>query len=525
MLRELAYNLLGVFLPVSTIFAFAIPLTGIKSRGLPWLLSLSASLLAASTSTLVYLEVLSSNTPLVYPFGGWPPPIGIIYEVDAFNGLLGLLTGWLLLAIVLYSKWYEREMDEASWYYTLLTGLTIGLMGCLYTGDAFNLFVMIEVLSISAYGLVAYHKDRAEAVEAAGKYSLIGAVATNMYFLALIIIYGNYSTLNMADLALVGRLYATSPLPALLAVSFSLWVFTYKAAVFPNHFWLPDAHPEAPTPVSASLSGLVVNVGVYAISRFLYTIFGYNNALGFYRPIVLVALLILGSASSVLGAFMMLVQRDIKRLLAYSTISHIGLALAVGSLGFIAGGEVLTLALTAMVAHLLSHSVSKATLFMTSGVFIHESGSRDLEVMRGVGRIRPLSAIAMTLSFINLAGFIPFIGFFSKLMMYQAFVESGLPVLGLLVVFVSAVSLLGYMKPIYALVFSPRKNAEMAGSKIEPVEILLFTMSISLIILGVAVGLSPGLLTPASDSLTAQGVEKYVEAYLNVRRSLGGPYG
>uniref|UniRef100_A0A7J3XZV0 Cation:proton antiporter n=1 Tax=Thermogladius calderae TaxID=1200300 RepID=A0A7J3XZV0_9CREN len=525
MLRELAYNMLGAFLPVSTIFAFAIPLTGKKTRGLPWLLSLSASLLAASTATLVYLEVLSSNTPLVYPFGGWPPPIGIIYEVDAFNGLLGLLTGWLLLAIVLYSKWYEREMGEASWYYTLLTGLTIGLMGCLYTGDAFNLFVMIEVLSISAYGLVAYHKDRAEAVEAASKYSLIGAVATNMYFLALIIIYGNYSTLNMADLALVGRLYATSPLPALLAVSFSLWVFTYKAAVFPNHFWLPDAHPEAPTPVSASLSGLVVNVGVYAISRFLYTIFGYNDALGFYRPIVLVALLTLGSASSVLGAFMMLVQRDIKRLLAYSTISHIGLALASGSLGFIAGGEVLTLALTAMVAHLLSHSVSKATLFMASGVFIHESGSRDLEVMRGVGRIRPLSAIAMTLSFINLAGFIPFIGFFSKLMMYQAFVESGLPILGLLVVFISAVSLLGYMKPIYALVFSPRKNTEIAGSKIEPVEILLFTMSISLIMLGVAVGFNPGLLTPASDSLTAQGVEKYVEAYLNVRRSLGGPYG
>jgi multicomponent Na+:H+ antiporter subunit D len=525
MLRELAFNLLGVFLPVTAIVAFATPLLGKARRRAPWALAMFAALFVAVTTTVVYAAVAVGGRPLVYPFGGWPPPIGIMYEVDAFNGLLGLLTGWVILAITAYSKWYEREMDEPVWYYTLLVGLMVGLLGCLYTGDAFNLFVMIEVLSISAYGLVAYHKQRPEAVEAASKYALIGAVATNMYFLALVVIYGNYSTLNMADLALVGRAYAASPLPALLAVSFSLWVFTYKAAVFPNHFWLPDAHPEAPTPVSAALSGLVVNIGVYAVARFLYTIFGYNNALGLYRGAVLLALLVLGCASALLGAFMMLVQRDIKRLLAYSTISHIGLALMAGSLGFAATGRALVLALTAMAAHLVSHSISKATLFMASGVFIHEAGSRDLDAMRGLGRVRPLSAIAMTLSFLNLAGFIPFVGFFSKLLMYQAFLDAGLPVLAFVVILVSAVSLLGYMKPIYSIAFSFKKGAPVTSPRVELVDVLLVAMSASLLVLGLVLGLSPGVFSQPALSLTQQGVEDYIRAYLETRKSLGGPYG
>ncbi|WP_440059647.1 proton-conducting transporter transmembrane domain-containing protein [Thermogladius sp. 4427co] len=523
-LTSLALNLLGAFLPITAIAAFATPLVGKLGRRIAWYIALAVGVLVALTTTLVYVAYLENRSPLVYAFGGWPPPIGIIYEVDGFNGLLALLIGWLVLAIVIYSGWYEREMDEPVWYYTLLEGLVIGMLGCLYTGDAFNLFVMLEVLSISAYGLVAYHKNRAEAVEAASKYSLIGAVATNMYFIALIIIYGNYSTLNMADLALVGRFYISSPLPALLAVSLSLWVFTYKAAVFPNHFWLPDAHPEAPTPVSAALSGLVVNIGVYAIMRFMYTIFGYNNVLGPYRSIVFIALLILGCVSALLGSLMMVVQNDLKRLLAYSTISHIGLVVMSGSLGFYISQQVLAVALAAMAAHIVSHSISKANLFMASGIFIHEAGSRSLDDLKGVGRTRPLTSIATALSLLNLAGFIPFIGFFSKLMMYQAFMEAGLPILGFIVILASAISLLGYIKILYSIVFSVGKRVKQKVV-VEPVEYMLFAIAVGLLVLGVLFGLDPGLFSPASNSLLKEGVDNYIAAYLNARKALGGIYG
>lgn len=516
---NLAIHLLGLLTPVLVIHAFIIPLFKVvKSTKGPSIVALIASVFAAVSTTATFLEVNASG-PLVYAYGGWPPHFGIVYEVDLFNGLIGVFTAWVMFAITLYSYWYSHHIDDPVWYYVLLIGLETGILGCLYTGDAFNLFVMLEVLGISAYGLVAYHRDRAEAVEAAAKYALIGVVATTFYFTAVILLYAGFGTVNMAILAAYSRLLIRAPPSikyiSLFSVALAIWVFTYKSAIFPNHFWLPDAHPEAPTPVSAALSGLVVNVGAYAIARFLYTIFGPGSLIQDYRGLVAITLFALGVISGVVGALMMMAQRDIKRLLAYSTICHMGLIYMGLSAGFLVGNEeAVHLAVAGATVHIVAHGISKALLFMASGVLIDAAGSRDLDQMRGVGRHYPLLSLSLVIGFLNLAGFIPFIGFYSKLLIALGYLNGGLTLGAVLVIIISALSIPGYFKAISAVLFGARKEPIQVVEK-RWVEALLFAMATSLLVLGVMFQFTWSTYSNSAKMLiTGTGVREYISKIL-----------
>ncbi|MCD6196035.1 MAG: cation:proton antiporter [Staphylothermus sp.] len=499
----LAHDLAGLTVPILALFAFTLPLLAklFGEKRFPAIYALIAMIFAALSSTIVFIGTRVYGKPLFYKFGGWPPPIGIVYEVDGFNAILALFTAWIMLLISIYSIWYQKHFDEPEWYYILLIGLNAGMLGCLYTGDVFNLFVMLEVLGISAYALVAYHKNKHEALEASMKYAIIGATATTIYFIGLVVIYAVYGTLNMADLtvknyylyqaqrsgvALLSNTIAAVGASSLLAVSLALWVFTYKSALFPNHFWLPDAHPEAPTPVSAALSGLVVNIGVYATVRFLYTIFGPLSPLEvYYREIVLLILLVLGFLGGLVGALLMIAQKDIKRLLAYSTVSHIGLIYMAASIGFMTNKpEAVILGLTAMLYHIINHGLGKALLFMASGVFIDAAGTRNMDEMRGVGRLYPITSLAFILGFLSMMGLIPFAGFFSKLLMYQAFMEADLLLPALAIIVISAISVLGYAKAMYAIVFSSM-NKEYEKISLKGINYMLLLMALALIVLGV----------------------------------------
>lgn len=530
---EIAEYVLGIITPALALFAFLTPIMGriFKKEIAPFLSALVATLIATLASTLVFYFVATMGTPIVYKYGGWPPHFGIVYEVDLLNALIGLFTTWTLLTIVLYSHWYSRHLDNPVLYYTLLIGLEIGLLGCLYTGDAFNLFVMIEVLSISAYALVAYHRDSPVAVEAAAKYALIGATATTLYFLAVVLIYAGFGSVNMAVLAAYSRQYRDSPILmyiSIFSIALALWVFTYKSALFPNHFWLPDAHPEAPTPVSAALSGLVVNVGIYACSRFLYTMFGAESAASGYREIILTILFVLGAISGIVGALMMMIQRDIKRLLAYSTICHMGIIYMGISAGFLIGSEeACKVAIMGAVVHIIGHGIAKALLFMASGVFIDATGSRDLDEMRGIGRYCPLTSLSLIFGFLSLAGFIPFIGFYSKLFIALGYLNAGLAVGPVLIIIISALTIPGYLKAISALIFATGKEPrQMVTNKW--VEVLLFTMAISLLLLGVLFQYTLPVFTNAAESLASQrGILEYInEAFKKIpdilRHYLGG---
>ncbi len=529
---QLAYDSLGLLVPVLALFGFSLPLFSkvFGEKKFPAIWATIAIAYSVFATSIIAYEVLRTGRPMIYGFGGWPPPIGISYEVDGLNAVLGLFTAWTMLFITLYSIWYNKHFDEPEWYYILLIGLATGMLGCLYTGDVFNLFVMLEVLGISAYALVAYHKHRPEAVEAAMKYAIIGAAATTIYFIGLVLIYGVYGALNMGYIAMVNLLIPPSSglvVTALLALSMSLWVFTYKSALFPNHFWLPDAHPEAPTPVSAALSGLVVNIGVYATIRFLYTLFGPDTFLGVYRDLVLLVLFILGFTGALVGALLMMVQNDIKRLLAYSTVSHIGLIYMVASLGFSNIPDyIAALAVTAAVYHVLTHGVAKAMLFMTSGVFIDAAGSRDLDELRGVGRKYPLLSLVFVIGFLSLMGIIPFGGFFSKLLMYRAFMEADLVIPALMIIVVSALSVPGYARAIYAVVFGiPRK--EHRRVRLYGVDILLLVMAVVLVVLGVLYPYIYDILsTSVGGSISPIGIWKYLSTFTTYgEKLLGGVMG
>ncbi len=538
MFERLAYDLTGLTVPILGLFAFTLPLLSkvLGKRIFPAVYALIAIAFSAVSSTIIFLRVYETGQPIVYGFGGWPPPIGISYEVDGFNALLGMFTAWIMFAIGLYSIWYNRHFDEPEWYYILLIGLLAGMLGCIYTGDVFNLFVMLEVLGISAYALVAYHKNKAEALEAAMKYAIIGATATTLYFIGLVLIYGVYGTLNMAHLALVAHsgmftneaVQASVGVATLLAVSLALWVFTYKSALFPNHFWLPDAHPEAPTPVSAALSGLVVNVGVYATARFLYTIFGSDSILGlYYRDTIMLILLILGFLGGLIGALMMLVQKDLKRLLAYSTVSHIGLMYMALAATFASNSITVTsLAIAAVTLHIITHGIGKSLLFMASGVFIDAAGTRNMDEMQGVGRKYPLVSIAFIIGFLSLTGLIPFAGFFSKLLIYEAFLAGGLIIPAVMIIVISAISFLGYMKAIYSVVFAvPRK--EYGGFKEGWVKYLLIVLAGALIVIGLLYPwIRDGLYSIAFNSMTPIGKYNYINAfYYEYKKLLGGVVG
>ena len=429
---------------------------------------------------LTYSLYTSSTQPLVYAFGAWPPPVGIVYELDRANALMGLLITGLVLAATVFSLRYMEHDTGVQYYYTLLLGFEAGMLGCVYTGDAFNLFVMLEVMSVAAYGLVAFRRHVPEAVEAAVKYAIVGSVATTVYFIALVFAYGAFGTLNMADLALKLR-GSTLPVTGLppgnvflgsaIFLALTFWAFSLKAAIAPNHFWLPDAHPAAPSPISALLSGIMVKVAVFALMRYLFTIFrGAPPAV----PIVQVldyALIVLGVASAIIGSALTLLQRDIKRLIAYGTILNIGyIAMGMG-LGNQSG-------LTAALFHLVNHAVGKALLFMAAGAIIHAAGTRDFDELAGVGKRMPLTSAALLIGALALAGAPPLNGFMSKLWLFMAYLETGwLAPLVVVIVVTSVLGLMGYMKVFYHVYArQPVKDIssirEAPGSMVAPLLVL-----------------------------------------------------
>ncbi len=488
-------HLLGALTPMLASAAFLLPLFGLRinSRVFYHFYSTAFATLALAATAWGFIE-LTDCSVLTYTFGGWPPPYGIAYRVDVASGSLALFTSAVMWFIVVYSVWYSKYMDDVVLYYALLLGMESGLLGCLLTGDVFNLFVMLEVLSISVYGLVAYHRSRPDAVEAAMKYAFIGAVATTLYFISTVVIYSCYGTLNMVDLSIKARggggvlsdgFYGEAHLASAVAVSLALWTFTFKSALFPNHFWLPDAHPEAPTPVSAALSGLVVNIGAYATLRFMYSIFGQGSIIDIYwfRAAVFTSIAVMASLSAIIGALLMLVQSDVKKFLAYSTISHMGLIYLGIASGLSGSTEAIVMGIEGSVYHIVNHGVGKALLFLATGILIVAAGSRNIEDLTGLGRRFPLTSIAILIGFLHLAGIAPLGGFFSKLYLFSAYISVGIIPFAIFIVVASAISLLGYVKLIYTLMLkAPVKS--VAQSIGLPIQVLLLAMSSLCIILG-----------------------------------------
>ncbi len=543
----------GALPVILALAAFVAPLFTLKIRNRFFY---AGYLIAFSTLSLYYsayvLAALYENgyKPIVYPFGGWPPPLGIVYEVDFLNGVLGLVASLTMFFVALYSLWYFTEIEKGyEWLTTLLLILMSGIIGCLYTGDIFNFFVMLEVICISSYALVAFFRRRRWAIEASSSYAFIGALATTLFLLGAIYIYAAFGTLNMADIAAKSHGMVANALSAwsgvcrgyqcigniaiasAIAVALMLWALTFEAGIFPNNFWIPSAYSEAPTPASAMFAGIVDKVGTYGVLRLLFTLFtAYGSTLAFrlgpieFRDAVLYTLSILGLVTGYLGAILMAFQRDVKRLLAYSTISHIGILFTVLAAGAsVYSPRIAVLAISALLFHMVTHAIGESLLFLGLGSFATIAGSKRLDAMAGYGKLYPGMGLAVAMGAMSLLGVIPLAGFFSKYMLFLAMLEAGLIVHAVSIILISGISAIGYFRIVYTLfMLEPKSNRKASLASASGVCVL---MAVALLALGIAfiAGYVAGpLMNGVASVVTKQGVASYVQAANEIAKVLSG---
>ncbi len=402
---------------------------------------------------------------IVYQLAGRAAPFGINLAIDGLAALVGIAASGLSLLVIIYSiTFIERETGIGK-YYTLILILTAGMMGVAFTGDIFNLYVFFEVMSIPSYALVAFYRS-GKSIEASIKYIVIGTVGTTSILLGIAMVYGLAGSLNIADLAVRFSTYgAQLPMLAIVALILFITGFGIKIGMAPLHAWLPDAYQSAPSSISAILAGGTTIVGLGALLRISYLLFG---ALEVGRVFVA-----LGIITMILGAFMALVQSDLKRLLAYSGISQMGYVLMAVGLGTLANS---TFGIEAGLFHMFNNVIYKSLLFLCAGAVVYRVGTSKLEDLGGLGREMPITAGVFLIGTLALAGIPPLNGFWSKLMIYRTGVETGFSILTVIAVIISALTL-AYLLKAFSMVFLGTSPIDTSNVKEVP-GYIIFPMSV-----------------------------------------------
>ncbi len=404
-----ATNIIPFFVVIPLAGSFINSIAGRRFKWIPDLLgAISTFILLIISAISIYL--VNNYNVLVYSVGAWKAPIGIAMVLDGFSVFMLVTVNLVAFAISIYSINYMEHFTSKWKFYTLFLLMLAGMNGVVVTGDIFNLFVFLEIASVASYALVAFGTEKQE-LEAAFKYAVMGTVASLFILLGIVFLYSFTSTLNMADMAAVLKKSASFNIVLMVSVLFIMG-FGLKAALVPFHAWLPDAHPSAPASISAMLSGVLIkSLGIYALCRIFYNIIGITITTSS-------TLMVLGVLSMLIGVFLAIGQWDLKRLLAYHSISQIGyvvLGVALGTPLGIFGG----------LFHLFNHSVFKSLLFLDSGAVEYSTGTRDLKEMGGLITKMPVTGTTNFIASMSIAGIPPFNGFWSKLIIIIACVQAG----------------------------------------------------------------------------------------------------
>ena len=390
--------------------AFLNSLLGRKLHWIPDLLG-NITTFAMLCISLLSIRLVTMYGTVVYSVGGWNLPIGIAMEMDGLTSFMLVTVNLVAFAIAVYSVNYMEKYTSKWKFYTLFLLMLTGMNGVVVAGDMFNLFVFLEIASVASYALVAFGTERHE-LEAAFKYAAMSTVGSLFVLLGIVFLYSLTSTLNMADMANAITVSKSSGNIVLMVSVLFIMGFGLKAALVPFHAWLPDAHPSAPAPISAMLSGILIkSLGVYAIARVFFNVIGIN-------PAVHEIFLVLGTLSMMVGVLLAIGQWDLKRLLAYHSISQIGyvvLGIGLGTPLGILGG----------LFHLFNHSIFKSLLFLNSGAVEYATGTRDLKKMGGLAKNMPVTGTTNLVASMSIAGIPPFNGFWSKLIIIIATVQAG----------------------------------------------------------------------------------------------------
>lgn len=447
---------------------------------------------------MIYNLVQASPDKILLVTLGGNPPLGACLEIDMMSVYMAFSATILGLFATIYSYNYMEHDTRQTEYYTLLSALVVGMLGVTFAGDMFTLFIFWEMMGITSYSLVAFRKDLWGPIEAGFKYMIMGSIGSTILFFGMALLYGISGTLNFAQLSTVIR---GQPINMWYNLIFTLLIigFGVKSAIVPMHTWLPDAHPEAPSPISAMLSGIFIETGLYAMIRVLFILFEPSF---FKFPLAALAVI-----TMTLGNFLALGQDDVKRLLAYSSIAQIGYMLIGLSTGLVYG-------LMGTMLHIFNHSLMKGLAFLSAGSIVHEAGTRDIKELKGVGRMMPISTLALIVSFLGLGGVPGTNGFISKFVLFNSTLGSGLLILAIFGVLNSALSMVYYLRVIMSLI------SEDAIGEIEVTEppILMVGVTVIMAILIIALGFFPNpvvnIATEASEALI-DGLGNYIGAVLS----------
>ncbi|MBS7626995.1 hypothetical protein KEJ51_08210 [Candidatus Bathyarchaeota archaeon] len=412
-------------------------------------------------------------------------------RVTAPGYFMGLVTSIVGLAVTTYSGQYMKGLTETklNYYHMLMLSFIGGILGMFFSTNLAAIFLFLEISTILSIILVSFEGGRA--FEAGYKFYMLSGLGGMFTIVSITLIYAATGTLDLSNMP--GILSSSSHKHTMLldvGAVLAIVGFGLKAGLVPFHAWLPDAHAEAPTPISAVLSGVVVKTGAYALFLILFTIYGWISS-----GKILVFLYSLAVASMLFGAFMALAQSDIKRLLAYSTVSQMGyilLGLAYGSTSGIEGG----------LLHILNHSTFKVILFLCAGNLILKTGARSIRKMGGLARRLPATTFSFIVASLSMAGVPPFNGFWSKILIYYAGVESNQIILTIVAVFTSCITL-AYMVRASHMIFFGELPMEFAGlsERIDLSTLPPLALSILCTITGIYPEIGLQMIRPASQFL------------------------
>jgi len=396
---------------------FAAPICLILRRPrLSWMIATGVTWVLLAIALTLLGRVLETGT-IHYLLGDWAAPWGIEYRIDTVSAFVLVLVTTIGSVVMPYARVsVEAEIPEPRIYlfYCLYLLNLAGLLGIAITGDVFNLFVFLEISSLSSYVLISLGQDR-RALTAAYRYLVMGTIGATFYLIGVGMMYMMTGTLNMADLATIIPAVADTR-TIMAALAFLTVGISLKLALFPLHMWLPNAYTYAPSAVTVFLAATSTKVAVYALIRILFTVFGGVDvfAIGGVQEI----LIVLASTAMVGASAVAIYQTDIKRMLAYSSVAQIGYIVLGISFASVIG-------LTGGIVHLFNHALMKAALFMAMGCIFMRIGSTSITDMEGIAKRMPLTMAAFVAGGLSIIGVPLTVGFVSKWYLIQAVLEKG----------------------------------------------------------------------------------------------------
>ncbi|HEY9396494.1 MAG TPA: monovalent cation/H+ antiporter subunit D family protein [Burkholderiales bacterium] len=404
----------------------------LRRAGIAWFIAVVVSWLSFAISVTLYIQV-EQHGVISYAMGSWPAPWGIEYRVDALSAFMLVFVSGIAAVVAPYSlRSVAAEVagEQLYLYYALFLLCLTGLLGIAITGDAFNLFVFLEISSLSMYVLIALGRQR-RALLASYQYLVMGTLGATFYIIGVGMLYLMTGTLNIADLAhRVPDLAATRPVYAALA--FITVGVSLKLALFPLHFWLPNAYAYAPSAVAAFIAATATKVSVYVLLRFFFFVFG--DVVESEGPGIGGILTMLAAVAIVSASLIACYQQNLKRMFAFSSVAQIGYIILGISFASIDG-------LTAAVVHIFNHGMTKGALFLLLGMVALRAGSVDIRAVAGLSRRMPLTCMGVVLAGLSLIGVPGTAGFVSKWYLVLAAIEKGSIWLVILIVGSSLIAL------------------------------------------------------------------------------------